>query len=272
MHAIGTVAPVKFVSAGDHPYTGLFNGAEHGLLRAGMTLPGAPIDGVWFDKVIPGVALKLFRDGLPSSNIVLIPDVKPQECDSNFFAGYFSTHILETDPLQSPFVGFAGKKLAQATACTNQVGTSNIAAQSGQLSSNVVFPFKVEFYTTQHNVPIACSDFPGSLSNFSSIAPDSRLFDVYATQNPGDERKLIGHLDLTGNFAMSDFGDRNLFFMHQPVEDDFRLRPDWLAAPDVGCSYTPWLVQPPVELGCAVCQGDGCGHNSTMLNTDAFFA
>jgi hypothetical protein len=272
MHAIGTVAPVKFVSAGNHPYTGLFQGADHGLIRAGMTLPASPQDGVWFDKVIPGVALKLFRDGRPSSNVVLIPDVKPQECNSNFFDGYFSTHIAMTDSAQSPFVGFAGKKLGQATACTNQVGTSNVAAQSGHVTTNDVFPFKLEFYTPQHNFPIACNDFVGSLSNFSTIPPDARLYDVYATQNPGDERQLIGHLDLTGSFTMSDFGDKNLFFMHQPVEDDFKLRPDWIASPDVGCAYSPWSVQPPVEFGCFLCKGAGCGDNSTMLTTDVVFA
>merc|ERR1712228_78104 len=82
MHALGSVAPVRFVSDIHHPYSGLFKGAEHGLIRVGMTLPAKPKDGKHFEGVIPGVALKLFRDGLPSSNVVLIPDVKPQACGS----------------------------------------------------------------------------------------------------------------------------------------------------------------------------------------------
>jgi len=272
MHAIGAVAPVRFVSTGDHPYTGLFKGAEHGLLRAGMTLPAKPRDGKWFNGVIPGVALKLFRDGLPSSNAVLIPDVKPQACGSNFFDGYFSTHIVETDPDSSPFTIFAGAKLAQATACSNQVGTSNIAAESGQISTQDVFPFKLEFFTSTLQRPIDCNDFPGSLANFTSLPMGTRLYSVYATQNPQSPRSLIGYIELTGEFTMSKFGDTQLFFMHQALEDDLKFRSEWTASPDVGCTFSPWLLQPPVNLGCALCQADGCGSNDTMLATDKFFA
>jgi len=242
------------------------------LLRAGMTLPAKPRDGKWFDGVIPGVALKLFRDGLPSSNAVLIPDVKPQACGSNFFDGYFSTHIAETDPDSSPFVNFAGPKLTQATACSNQVGTSNIAAESGQISTQDVFPFKLDFFTSALQQPIDCNDFPGSLANFTSIPTGTPLYSVYATQNPQSPRTLIGHIELTGEFTMSKFGDTQLFFMHQALEDDLKFRSEWTASPDVGCTFSPWLLQPPVNLGCALCQADGCGSNDTMLATDKFFA
>lgn len=268
MHAIGTVAPVRFVSTGDHPYTGLFKGAEHGLLRAGMTLPAHPRDGKYFDGVIPGVALKLFRDGLPSSNVVLIPDVMPQACGSNFFDGYFSSHIVVSEGA-SPFLGFASPKLNQGTACANQVGTSNLAADGGQVSESDVFPFKLEFFTAEHHCPIDCDDFSGSLANFSSIIPDGvTLYDVYATRNPGDSRQLIGRIELTGAFTTSDFGDKQLFFMHQAVEDDFRFKPEWIASPDVGCTFAPWMYQPPVNLGCTLCHDDGCGSNDTMLESD----
>jgi len=272
MHALGAVAPVRFVSVGNHPYTGLFKGAEHGLLRVGMTLPSKPMDGKYFDGVIPGVALKLFRDGLPSSNIVLIPDVKPQVCNSNFFDGLFSTHIALTDPETSPFLGFASHKLLQATACGNQVGTSAMAAQGGQIGDGEVFPFKVEFSTQQHQRLIDCDDFAGSLANFSSISPHAALFDVYATENPGSERTLIGYIELKDPFTTSDFGDKQLFFMHQPVEDDFSLRPDWLLHADAGCGINPWGTQPSRSWGCTLCDGDACGTNDTMLATDVFLA
>merc|ERR1712232_1406134 len=117
---------------------------------------------------------------------------------------------------------------------------------------------KLEFFTAQHRQPIDCDDFPGSLANFSSIPSDARLYNVYATENPGSERQLIGHIELKGHFTTSDFGDKQLFFMHQPVEDDFRLRPEWLPYPDAGCIFTPWATQPPVDWGCLLCKADGC--------------
>merc|ERR1711920_958614 len=97
-------------------------------------------------------------------------------------------------------------------------------------------------------------------------------YQVYATQNPQSSRTLIGHIELTGNFAMSNFGDTQLFFQHQPLEEDLKFRPEWAASPDVGCVFPPWLYQPPVNLGCTLCQLDGCGTNDTMLATDEIFA
>lgn len=147
MDALGAVVPVRFISAGNHAYTGLLKGAEHGLLRAGMALPSRPMDGKYFGGVILGVALNFFRDGLPRSNIVFIPDVKFLVCNSNFFDGLFSAHIAQIDPETSPFLSFASRKFPQAIACGAQVGTSAMTARGGQISDGEVFPFKVALST-----------------------------------------------------------------------------------------------------------------------------
>jgi len=33
IHSVGTVGKVKFVSSGNHPFTGVWEGAQHGLIR-----------------------------------------------------------------------------------------------------------------------------------------------------------------------------------------------------------------------------------------------
>ena len=33
IHSVGTVGKVKFVSSGKHPFTGVWEGAQHGLVR-----------------------------------------------------------------------------------------------------------------------------------------------------------------------------------------------------------------------------------------------
>lgn len=74
IHSVGSVAQVKFVPTDNKEgYTGLFNGADHGLIRLSIaakpkynkpTPEGAEVN------FIPGFGLKLFKDGLPSSNVV----------------------------------------------------------------------------------------------------------------------------------------------------------------------------------------------------------
>lgn len=43
----------------------------------------------------------------------------------------------------------------------------------------------------------------------------------------GGERKLIGELKLDGEMTTSKWGDENLFFRHQKMDDDVKINPDW---------------------------------------------
>ena len=63
IHPRGALAKVQFQSSGGHDYSGLFQGADHGLLRLSVT--GDPSD----RGFAPGLALKLLVDGKRSENV-----------------------------------------------------------------------------------------------------------------------------------------------------------------------------------------------------------
>ena len=65
IHSVGVVAKAKFVSNGEHSYTGLFKGSDYGLVRlSSAAAPSAT------NPLIPGMAVKFLRDGIDSANFV----------------------------------------------------------------------------------------------------------------------------------------------------------------------------------------------------------
>ena len=66
IHTVGSVGKVKLVSTGDHPYTGIFTGADHGFARLSFA---AQPDAKKLNTT-PGMGLKFLRDGIDSANLV----------------------------------------------------------------------------------------------------------------------------------------------------------------------------------------------------------
>ena len=63
-HPVGTTTLVEFLPTADTPYTGMFRGAKHGVMRISefaMTEPVMP-------HTAPGHGVKLLRDGMASAN------------------------------------------------------------------------------------------------------------------------------------------------------------------------------------------------------------
>ena len=81
------------------------------------------------------------------------------------------------------------------------------------------------------------------------IPADSTIYDVYALDAPlplGGVETLIGSLKLDGAFTTSNWGDKNMFFQHQIVTDDIKLKPEWknyysLHSLDGKCPYQAML-------------------------------
>ena len=65
IHSVGVVGRCKFVSNGEHQYTGIFEGADHGLVRLSSAIAPTNITGM-----APGMGLKFLRDGVMSSDLV----------------------------------------------------------------------------------------------------------------------------------------------------------------------------------------------------------
>merc|ERR1711939_126920 len=87
IHSVGVVAPFKFVRTGGS-YTGIFTGADYGLIRfSSATAPSSS------SGYTPGAGIKFFRDGIPSANFVAMPTLNAQSCsESNFFTHTFTNH------------------------------------------------------------------------------------------------------------------------------------------------------------------------------------
>jgi hypothetical protein len=62
IHAHGSIAKIKFIPTPNTPFTGLFQGADHGLLR--LSLVGDPTR----RGFAPGLAIKWLVDGKPSAD------------------------------------------------------------------------------------------------------------------------------------------------------------------------------------------------------------
>ena len=88
IHTVGAVAQVEWQDLGGHNYTGLFSGADYGIVR--LSLAKEPDEDDL--NTIPGMGLKFLRDGMDSANLVAMGGLDGQE-SWNFFKNDFSNHI-----------------------------------------------------------------------------------------------------------------------------------------------------------------------------------
>ena len=127
IHSVGTVGKVKFVSNGKHEYTGIFKGADHGLIR--MSSAAKPDEKS--QPLAPGFGLKFLRDGVDSANLVAMFGVNGTPGDWNFFKKDFTTHIGEAEGVRSAErtgIEATACKFTQATSYIQQVGLSDMAS------------------------------------------------------------------------------------------------------------------------------------------------
>lgn len=140
IHSVGAVGKVKFVSEGnDDDYTGIFKGAEHGLIRlSSAAQPSAS------QPLAPGFGLKFLRDGVDSANIVAMYGVEGQPNNWNFFANEFNNHISDAT---STKLKLLSAKFASATNYISEVGLRDWAnfEQSGQQAQQRKYPFQLKF-------------------------------------------------------------------------------------------------------------------------------
>jgi hypothetical protein len=259
IHRVGATGGVRFESTCDHPYAGLFKGAEHGIIR--FSSAKAPDS----SGVTPGMGVKFFRDGRPSANFVAMYSLDGQPCsDTDFFAHPWSNHISATENFGLKLIA---AKFWQASFCPLQVGLSDLS--SDEKGNMGVFPYMLTFVPLVKS-ECSCKDYDQCLTNLiSNLEVGKPIFDVQAIAEPGAEPQKIGRIYTTSEFARSKFGDEQLFFKHQHMEDDFNLKPKWLDSIDrkkecgMGCTG---LQPPPIEKGCS------SPFNNTMvgmLETDS---
>jgi len=239
---VGVVAPARFVSTATHPYTGVFNGSDHVIIRLSLSQEPSSSNGV-----APGVALKFFRDGAPSANLLGFTSFTGQPCsETNFFEHAMSNHV----PPATGLAKLIPAKQQQGSMCTQMLGLSDAAAEAD--GSDPVFPFEVTFEGIPE-VSFPCDDLARGWANFAELPAGTSLVRVSARPGPGEALQPIGEVIIDAPLTTSQFGDERLFFRHQRMEDDFAIHPEWLQKIDAkqDCGNAEVTSTPPAAAnGC----------------------
>ena len=147
IHQTGLVARVRFDTRGyeDHAFTGIFgNGAQNCILRCSMarrTKAGSA------DEVTatPGIAIKFFRSGCHSGNVLAMYGVDGQH-SWNFFRYPLRTAVEEATEFKTKLLG---KAFAKSGTFPGRIALSDMAArdEDGSPPDNEIdFPFELEFH------------------------------------------------------------------------------------------------------------------------------
>ena len=223
LHRRGAIAKIKITPVSDK-YSGIFQGADCGLLRLSLTYKTEGSR-----PVAPGLALKLLRDGTFSANISALVSLDGQGKEFNFFKFPMSNIV----PIGEDF----GQKLvhgifSKASKYPEELLLNDMAATNshGEKSSVTVAPRQL-FFIPGPGLKFSSADHDVR-EDFLSINESTVIYKVYAlTQKLHDynyyyytseiaseflkEAEHIADITTTSEFLASDFGDDGIFFRHQ---------------------------------------------------------
>lgn len=223
IHAHSSVAKIAFIPTTDTPFTGLFAGADCGLLRLSVT--GDPSD----RGFAPGLALKLFVDGKPSENFSALVSLTGQGDNYNFFAHEFSNIVPTVNQIGPRLINLIFRRVSKYPTKLFLADMSEVDLQ-GHMVKEPRYPSQVFL------VPNPSVQFPeipehDFREDLATIPSGTRLFSVYGV-DPSEvedeelekpeyrqKAKLIGYIQTTSEFVSSLYGDIRLFFRHQRFRD-----------------------------------------------------
>lgn len=230
IRSVGGVGLVKWhPSTEPHPYTGYFaTGTPYALIRLSYTSPNDE------SGTTPGLSLKIFRDGIPSSNMLAMESLGGQS-SGNFFEFGFSNHLA---PAKSPLLRYVSRRFSRYSCPSTKTGLLEIATSTEAIQSayatkpSVEFPYRVIFRPNP-DLTARFANYPPEESLFdtlTAIEVGTKMYDIYAVTGPDDGTEMqlhVGHLDLTKRIQPSLIGDRFLFFRHQKIEEDYQQQADF---------------------------------------------
>jgi hypothetical protein len=251
IHTVGAVATITFeASSTPHPFTGLFaTGAAHGLLRLSTA---TPVDASADSSITPGLALKLLRDGVPSANLFAMPSLDGQT-DFNILRLNYSNHL---EYPSSWALNMVAQKFTQASNCPLMVGLGHVAAfgEDGAQVANPQMPFEVILVPNKEvkafpSAPYSNDDFLAYAE--LGIEAGTSLFEVYGRASPRADDVTdihLGTVKTTSAMTRSTFGDTQLMFAHEYMENDFSKHPEWLPELDLESACgTPQVTPTPPD-------------------------
>lgn len=223
IHGRGAVAKVKLVTHGG-PWTGVFQGADCGLLRLSLTFKPKGSR-----AVAPGLALKILRDGVPSANISALVSLEGQEKDFNFFKNALSNIVPVGHGLGAKWVHRIFEK---ATPYPEELLLDHLAQvdAKGAKIENFAAPRQIFFVpnpelkasSEEHDVRQDFLRIPAGTVIYQIRAVSANLKNFnYANYQPENVAEflagseLVADLVTTSEFVASEFGDDGLFFRHE---------------------------------------------------------
>lgn len=131
---------VAFKPTENTPYTGIFRGAQHGILRVSETVRTFPEK----PNTSPGFGIKFLRDGMDSADTVTMFSFDGQP-SFNYFQNRWSTHLNE--PVNECARETIGKKLAETTDHIGAMSVMNWSFwdEQGNPEKEPRWPFLLEF-------------------------------------------------------------------------------------------------------------------------------
>lgn len=223
LHRRGSIAKVKIVPV-SQKYTGVFEGAECAILRLSLTYR------VTRSKpVAPGLALKVFRDRVPSANVSALVSLNGQGKDYNFFKHFMSNIVPEGNGIGQKLVH---KLFRKVTRYPEELLVDHMASidSHGEKVHKVVSPRQLFFvpapgimsFTEKHDVRMDFHAIPEGKKIYELRAlPEKYAGLDYSKYTPAmaetfvKESEHIADIVTTSEFLSSSFGDDGIFFRHE---------------------------------------------------------
>jgi len=227
LHRRGSVAKVKYISTGDHPYTGVFKGGDCSLLRLSITF-----DPEKKKAFAPGFALKVLRSGVASSNVSALYTLTGQERNFNFFENPLSNIVPTNKGFPTVLVHKIFKKV---TPYPEELLVDHFGSidQNGKKEVSPLAPRQL-FFIPSESVFNRFSSEPHDMRNdLGRIEVGTKVYDVYALspefkgfkyQEEYTREKIedfvlgsekIGEIVTQSPFISSEFGDTQILFRHE---------------------------------------------------------
>lgn len=218
IHAHASVAKMRLTPTPDTPFTGLFRGADFGLMR--LSLTGDPAA----RGFAPGVAMKFLIDQRPSANFSALVSLEGQGNNYNFFAHEFSNIVPVVNRIGPKLINLIFRRTSRFPTKLDLENLSQFQ-QNGTAESAPKHPLQI-FLVPNPQVQFPESPPRDFRQDLATIPAGTTLFSVYGIvaekldqdssnlQNR-QQAQLIGQITTTSEFVASAYGDSRLFFRHQ---------------------------------------------------------
>ena len=220
-------------------HKGLLQGAPYGVIRVGDVHGHYETDYTGATRL--GASLKFFKDGMTSGDLPLAPN-HSQLC-GNFFEQPF-TNVLDAsqpnmtavpdkkywraDVIEEKFIDYLIEKKEKP----GPLGLKHLATHTydGEAvpEEEINFPFLLSFVPNKAlKEKFASVEVGADLldSTFSKIPPGTTLYGVYALAHGTTEWEVIGRINTRSRFTDTLFGDTQLRFSHEFIDNDLKENP-----------------------------------------------